>query len=665
MKLHCHCTPLPLKKEPNSEWIALVGNPNVGKSVIFHALTNIYVDVSNFPGTTLDIYHGKMNLDVIIDSPGIYGFSSFNDEERVTRDVIIQADRIVNIVNAANIERDLFLTQHLIDTGKPIVVVLNMIDEAKKQGISIDATKLSEKLGVPVVEVVAIKGIGIDELKKKMKTAKPGNVTPIVMEQLKDVSEIDANQAEKLLLLEGDLSISEQLNIKLLSQLEKIYTARRNYADKILENVITKIDSTSKIGVLIGRALIRPRYGIPFLILMLLLMYQVIGVYVAGGVVGITEEMIMIGLYEPFIVSLVTETFHVNPNSILGIVLVGEFGLLTMTFIYVLGLILPLVFSFYLFLAIFEDSGYLPRLATLVDRLMQNIGLNGRAIIPMILGLGCVTMATLTTRLLGSEREKRIAIYLLGLAIPCSAQLSVIFALLTGIGVSYSILYFVVLILILVIVGQILDATLKGDATSLLIDIPLMRLPRPVNVLKKSTIKTFHFLKEATPLFALGALLITTLQITGFLEKISASLKPLTVNGLGLPAEASTAFIMGIVRRDFGAAGLNDLSLTPVQIVVSLLTITLFVPCIASVLIIFKERATKEALIMWISTFFVSFIVGGTLFRMLFFVRDLPEHIQALITIFFFVVLSLIIKFVVNSLSKKESIHSNDYKKTA
>ncbi len=663
--MNCHCTPLPLKKEANSEWIALVGNPNVGKSVIFHALTNIYVDVSNFPGTTLDLYHGKLNDDIIIDSPGIYGFSSFNDEERVARDVIIQADRIINVVNATNIERDLFLTQHLIDTGKPVVVVLNMIDEAKKLGIQIDSQKLAKKLGVPVVEVVAIKGIGIETLKKTLKTVKTGQITPIVAEQLKDVCQMEISQAEKLLLLEGDLSISEQLNVQLTSQLEKIYTHRRDYVDKIIADVITKKDTTSKIGAIIGRALIRPIYGIPFLVLMLFVMYQVIGVYVAQDIVGLTEGVFMGEIYEPFIVSLFTETFKINGDSILGTVLVGEFGLFTMTIIYVFGLLLPLVFSFYLFLAIFEDSGYLPRLATLVDRVMQNIGLNGRAIIPMILGLGCVTMATLTTRLLGSEREKRIAIYLLGLAIPCSAQLAVIFSLLAGVGVSYSMLYFVVLVLILVIVGQILDATLKGDTTSLLIDIPPMRMPRPVNVLKKSSIKTFHFLKEATPLFALGAMLITTLQITGLLDKISDFLKPLTVNWLGLPEGASTAFIMGIVRRDFGAAGLNDLSLTALQTVVALLTITLFVPCIASILMIFKERPQKEALIMWFSTFFVSFLVGGTLFKIVSLVQHLSEQLQVLITLGFFISVSLLLKFVVGAFSNKGSVQGDDYKKSA
>jgi ferrous iron transport protein B len=660
-----HCSPLPIKKHDNSEWIALVGNPNVGKSVIFHELTNIYVDVSNFPGTTLDLYHGIMNNDVIIDSPGIYGISSFNDEERVTRDVIIQSDRIVNVINAANIERDLFLTQHLIDTGKPIIVVLNMTDEAVKLGMQIDVSKLSKKLGVPVIEMVAIKGLGIHDLKKAIKEACTGIITPFVKEQLESISEINARQVEKLLFLEGDVGIVEGFTTTLEhNNLENMYLARRQYVDEVIGDVLVRKDNSSKIGSILGRLLIRPLYGVPFLILMLLIMYQIIGVYVAEGVVGFTEDVLMRGKYEPFIVSFFSNTLTFNENSILGTYLIGEFGLFTMTIIYVFGLLLPLVFSFYLFLALFEDSGYLPRLATLVDRVMQNIGLNGRAIIPMILGLGCVTMATITTRLLGSEREKKIAIYLLGLVIPCSAQLAVIFSLLSGVRVSYSILYFLVLVLVLVIVGQILDLTLKGESTSLLIDIPPLRVPRPLNVLKKTTIKTFHFLKEATPLFAIGAILITTLQVTGLLEKISKFLQPITVSWLGLPAEASTAFIMGIVRRDFGAAGLNDLPLTEVQKVVALITITLFVPCIASILIIFKERVKKEAMLMWLSTFLISFTVGGFLFNLLDSLKHMSEVIQVLITIFIFVLLTLALNILVRINKKNGSDKVDDYKKS-
>ncbi|WP_026675161.1 ferrous iron transport protein B [Alkalihalobacterium bogoriense] len=663
--MSCHYTPLPIKKDSSSEWIALVGNPNVGKSVIFHALTNIYVDVSNFPGTTLDVYHGKFNDDIIFDTPGVYGFSSFNEEEKITRDLILQADRIINVINATHLERDLFLTQQLIDTNKPILVVINMMDEAKKSGISIDITRLSNVLGVPVIPMIATSRIGVNEVKKEIKQSKPGNVTPIISELLPELKEINVTQAEKLLLLEGDPDITEKLNPSMNSYLEEIYSARREYINSIIQQSVITDGTTTNIGIILGRSLIRPLYGIPFLVFILFIMYQAIGVFVAESVVGFTEDTIMGEYYEPFIVSFITDTIGVKEQSLLGEYIVGEFGLLTMTVIYVLGLIFPLVFSFYFFLSLFEDSGYLPRLAALVDRLLQSIGLNGRAIIPMILGLGCITMATLTTRMLGSEREKRIVTFLLALSIPCSAQLAVILTLLSGVGFSYIILYFGVLILILTIVGQFLAEILNGHSTSLLLDIPPMRIPHLVNVLKKTSIKTIHFLKEATPLFAFGAIIVTTLQVTGFSEKISSMLRPLTVYWLGLPEETSNAFIMGIIRRDFGAAGLHELTLSPSQTIVSLLTITLFVPCIASVLIIFKERPKKEALLMWGSTFFVSFLVGGIVQHLLQAVQHFSKPFQVGFILFFFMFVVGISKIIVRLVINKRKRHENDWEKAA
>lgn len=643
----------------------LVGNPNVGKSVVFQALTSIYVDVSNFPGTTLDISHGKWNQDLIIDTPGIYGVSSFTDEERVACEVILQADRIINVINAVNLDRDLFLTQHLIDTGKPVIVALNMMDEAKNKGVQVDAKRLSKQLGVPVVEIIATQNKGMDTLKNTIKQAQVGHPTPLLTNFLKEVEHVQGSQAEKVLLLEGCPLISERLKSQAHEKIEPIYSARRHHVNEILAQVITSSGSSSKLGTVIGQALIRPFVGIPFLLVVLLLMYQIIGVFVAEDVIELTEDIFMGEIYEPFIVSLFTDTFHLNEEGILGTILIGEFGLFTMTITYVFGLLLPLVFSFYLFLALFEDSGYLPRLATLVDRFMQKIGLNGRAIIPMILGLGCVTMATITTRLLGNDREKRIAIFLLGLAIPCSAQLAVIFALLAGVGKSYALLYFAALVLVLVVVGQILDSVLKGEATSLLIDIPPMRIPRPVNVLKKTTIKTVHFIREALPLFALGALVISVLQLTSMLDKISLFLKPLTVSWLGLPQEASTAFIMGIVRRDFGAAGLYDLSMSSAQTVVALLTITLFVPCIASVLIIFKERVTREAFIMWGGTFVISFTVGGLLHMLLNVFGGFSPFVQVLFSLLSMIFVGFIIKQGILLFYNKRSFVDDEFKQAS
>jgi len=302
---------------------------------------------------------------------------------------------------------------------------------------------------------------------------------------------------------------------------------------------------------------------------------------------------------------------------------------------------MPLVVGFYLFLSLFEDSGYLPRIATLVDRLLNGIGLNGRGVIPLILGFGCVTMATITTRLLASERERKIAILLLGLTIPCSAQIGVIAGMLAAVDGQLVALYSLVIFMVLVIIGTILNTLLPGKSTDLLIDLPPLRMPRLDNVLKKTGAKSYNFLKEAFPLFALGALIISVFQVSGILVFLQDLMAPLTVGWLKLPQEASTAFIMGIVRRDFGAAGLSNMALAPIQTVAALITITLFVPCIASILIIFKERSKIEASLIWGSSWLVAFLVGGIVSQLYSAFGGDSQSMGVLLVILSFVVITL------------------------
>ncbi len=607
---HCHGGDLKISLPEHGRKIVLTGNPNVGKSVFFNYLTGIYVDVSNYPGTTLDITYGSLDEDIVIDTPGVYGISSFNDEERIARDIILSADIVLNIVDAVHLERDLFLTQQIIDTGVPVIVALNMVDEAQKQGIKVDSHLLGQLLGVPVVETIAVSGKGLAEVKSKIKQAKTGNVChPELRKLLTEMQAKVPSQGESLLILEGDPIIAEKHGLEPAGYREKIYTLRREKVNDIIEQVVTIVNYGTDFKTKLGRWMITPATGIPILMVALYIMYKVIGVFVAQTVVGFTEETIMVGIYEPFIRDLVSR--FTDLNSWLGTILAGEFGVLTMTVTYVLGLLMPLVVSFYFFLSTFEDSGYLPRLAALTDRMLANIGLNGRAIIPFILGFGCVTLATVVTRLLGTEREKRIAIFLLALAIPCSAQLGVIAGMLAGIGGVYIALYVVVIFSVMAIVGTLLNRLLPGKSSDLLIDLPPLRIPRIGNVLKKTITKSYAFLKEATPLFALGAFLISIMELTGFLEAIQNLLAPLTVGWLNLPKEASTAFVMGIIRRDFGAAGLTELQLDPLATIVALITITLFVPCIAAILVLFKERSKKEAALIWLGSLSIAFLVGG------------------------------------------------------
>ena len=369
----CHTsTQVDLKNHSDKIKLVLVGNPNVGKSVFFNALTGIYVDVSNFPGTTVDISHGIYKNYIVLDTPGVYGVSSFNDEERVARDVILDGDIILNVVDAVHMDRDLFLTQQLIDMGKRVIVALNMMDDVKRNGLQIDVKKLSELLGVPVIPTVAVNKQGIKELKNTLATASTGNSISGIKDLMKSVMPKVSNPAEALLVLEEDENIIERNHIKeKYPYREKIYLQRRKRVNEIVNSVVTETTNGASFKTRLSQMMLNPLTGIPILLLTLFIMYQFLGVFIAQTVVGITEEIIMGTYYNDFIMNIFGPL--VEGYDFLEKFLVGEFGILTMVPIYILGLLLPLVIGFYFLLSILEDSGYLPRIATLVDRMLTKL----------------------------------------------------------------------------------------------------------------------------------------------------------------------------------------------------------------------------------------------------------------------------------------------------
>lgn len=589
--------------------LVLVGNPNVGKSVVFNYLTGKYVDVSNFPGTTVDISQGKYKNYVVMDTPGIYGVSSFNDEEKVAREVVLQADLVLNIVDGVHLERDLFLTLQLAEMGIPLIVAVNMMDEVNRQGIELDLKALEDILGVPVVPIAAAHKTGLEEMADSLYKAQKGNKSPEIKKLLEKFTLTDISEAKLLLALEGDLKIE---NIP--AKREEIYLLRRKQVDAICKKIVRYKNGKNIFAEKLGDKLIKPIVGVPILLLTLFLAYKIIGVFAAGTVVDFLEGL-MSTYYEPWIRAVVENL--ISLDSVLGQLLVGEFGVLTMTVTYIVGLLLPLVVAFYLLLSILEDSGYLPRVAALLDRSFHKVGLNGRAVIPMILGFGCVTMATISTRILGSDRERLIAIVLLSLTIPCSAQMGVITAMLSALGFGYFLAYILIMLAIFLLAGTVLNKLLPGKTTDLLIDIPPMRLPLLKNVWQKTWSKSLHFLSEAGPLFALGSLLIGLLHITGVLEILQMLAAPIVVTWMKLPKEAATAFIMGIIRRDFGAAGFFNMTLTKQQTLVAMTTLTLFVPCIASIVVVLKERGFRQGLGVFIGCIGIAFLIGGIMAQIL------------------------------------------------
>ena len=663
---------LPLRRPAGSSvltdqtQIVLVGNPNVGKSAIFNALTGMSADVSNYPGTTIDVSRGKIGANEVIDTPGIYGVSSFNDEERIARKIIVDADLIINVVSALSLDRDLFLTVQLAALGKPMLVVINQWDEAEYRKLKIDTDTLSEALGVPVLHSVAVRNEGISEIIAALPTATTGNIAPELSALLAPFLEKGLPQHLSLLALEGDAASAERLDCPVPDVRVAIYKARRLQVNDLYDRCLVQNGSRQTLSNRIGRFLLHPVWGtITSIAVCYLIFYQLLGIWIAGNVVDITEKQGMRVYYEPTVrrlaasvfpcdVVIADRTYHFphgtmsdattaksfdtarttvradkvqynfwsyhNLVGLIGNALVGEYGVVTLTVTYLLGLLLPLVLGFYLGLSLLEDSGYLPRLAVLVDRLLNKVGLNGRAIIPLILGLGCVTMATVTTRLLSTRREKIIATALLGVAIPCSAQLGIVSGTLAKAGGLASwVVYGTVVGGMLAAVGLLLNMVMPGKSQGLMIDLPPMRMPRARNVLKKTWTKSWNFMEESLPMFCLAGLVVTIGQVTGLLDAFIRVLQPITVSWLHLPNDPriATTFILGIVRRDFAAFGLTDVPLTPAQAVIAMIVITLFVPCVATVGVMMKERGPKIAMSIWIGSWLCAFVVGGALAQFL------------------------------------------------
>ncbi len=650
-----------LIKPKELQKVVLVGNPNVGKSCFFNFMSGMYVDVSNFPGTTVSITKSHFQGNDVYDTPGIYGVGSFNDEEKVARDIILSADVILNVVNALNLDRDLFLTLQLIDMGKKVSVLLNFSDELKKRKIKIDTKKLSDLLGVEVYQTAAVDKLGFDQIGEAVNSARVGKQELDLHFLLNQVMEKSVPQSDALLILEGDEAIAQKNNVLCgtADERERIYINRRNRVNEIVDLVEYEDSKKGEIFNHLGRLCLNPVTGIPILLFMLVLMYFFIGDLVSQRVVNFTENKIgkdlfeyniksFTGNYTPVYVDVKVldnngsvinnKTFNfpsgINANPTLQKefsefskqngaqsnfnfqnpfvkIFFGEFGVITMTVTYLLFLLLPLVIGFYFVMALLEDSGYLPRLATMLDRSFNKIGLNGKAVIPIMLGFGCITMANITTRMLGSEREKSIVTAILQFVIPCSAQLAVIAALLSGAGFAPMILYISVILTVLLVLSTVLNKMLPGESSPLLIDLPMIRFPRMSNVFKKTFFRSFGFMKEASFWFFIGALAVGIMEVSGILLVWQDVLAPFTTTWLKLPKEAANAFVMGMVRRDFGAAGLFHMNLSIMQKTVSIITITLFVPCIASFVVMLKERGWKEGMMIWFGTWIAAFLVGG------------------------------------------------------
>ena len=620
-----------------SPLILLVGNPNVGKSALFNKLTGQYVTVSNYPGTTVEVAHGHCHAlgdeIEIADTPGMYSLLPITDEERVASDMLFsgRVRAIVHVVDAKNLDRMLGLTFQLIETGLPVILALNMFDEARALGIRIDVDKLSSRLAIPVIPTVSITGEGLSLLIAHIKTPPPLSMFrtecgSIIEESLLSISALlspaspIAPRARAGLLLQGDTRERERLvqeknetasaavlaivaatHAKLNHSPHYYVTlALRTHVSQVLgECVSTPQTSTHRTRNILERLCTSPWTGYPLMALVLYFaLYQFVGQFGAGTCVNFIENTVFKAHFLPWATHWVQQTV---PWAPLRDLLMGEYGIITLGVRYAIAIILPIVGTFFLAFAILEDSGYLPRLALLVDRGFKRIGLNGRAVIPMVLGFGCDTMATLVTRTLETTRERIICTILLALAIPCSAQLGVILGLLAAHPSALAIWAGVVLGIMLV-VGYLAGKLLPGERPMFYMELPPLRLPTISNVFVKTYSRMVWYFREILPMFLLASLLIWVGQITHIFQLLIKGIEPI-VRAMGLPNESAVAFLFGFFRRDYGAAGLYDLQkaggLTTHQLTVAAITLTLFLPCVAQFLVMQKERGTKVTL--WIS----------------------------------------------------------------
>ncbi len=637
-------------RDSHGERVILVGNPNVGKSVIFNYLTGKYVIVSNYPGTTVEVATGTMfakgKIFQVVDTPGINSLIPTSEDEKVTRDILLHGPpaHLVQVIDAKNLRRGLLISLQLLEMGLSFLAVLNMWDEAKSRGIDIDLKKLSELLGMPVLRSVATRKKGLEKIKENLQPCSvslPDLVYPKAIEE--GVSRITSALPETsiskrslaLMLLSGDESLAGWLYRNLpeeeIFRIENIRhevqawfrdpigylinQARLRRVDEILSLVQTSPDAMHKtFATSLGNLAIHPFWGIPILLLVLYLTYQVVGVFGAQISVDFLEETLFGEWLLPPLTGLIQQFF---PILFLQELLVGPYGILTMALTYAIAIVLPIVGCFFIIFGLMEDSGYLPRLAVMSNKIFKKMGLNGKAVLPMVLGLGCDTMATMTTRILDTEKDRTIVTLLLALGVPCSAQLGVILGMFSGLPIFYLLAWIFLIALILITVGYLAAGLLPGEGSDFILELPPLRIPKASNIIVKTLARIEWYLKEAVPLFVLGTLVLFILHQTkalALLEKISS---PLIVHFLGLPVKATEAFIIGFLRRDYGAAGLFMLAreglLDHRQILVSLVTITLFIPCIAQFFMMIKERGLKKTL--WISAviFPIAFGVGGLL----------------------------------------------------
>lgn len=567
--------------------ILLMGNPNVGKSVVFSRLTGVHVIASNYPGTTVGFTKGYMHLPEelgfkgetaeLIDVPGVYTLEPASKAEEVACEMLKEGDVVINVVNATNLERSLNLTLQLLKKKVPLVVALNLWDEAEHTGININIEKLQQLLGVPCAPTCALTGEGFKELVSKIKEAKPGEYTYDEKERWHEVGNITA-------------------------EVEKITHRHHSFKEALA-------DASISTGT-----------GIPIALIVLFITFEVIR-FIGEGLIGYVFEPLFENLWAPVMLKL---SNFLGGKGLIHDILIGRlveggidfgesFGLLTTGLFVHLGAVLPYVFAFYLILSFLEDSGYLPRLAVLADSIMHRLGLHGMAIIPMMLGLGCNVPGALATRIMETKRERFIAATLMAITVPCMAQIAMVAGLIGKHGAAGLGLVFGTLFVVWIILGVLLNRVMKGESMEIFLEIPPYRLPYLRGLFKKTWMRIIWFIKEAVPWVLIGVFAANILYSLGIINLAARYTTPVISGILGLPGEAVGAILIGLLRKDIAVGMLIPLDLTFSQLIVASVVLTMYFPCVATFTTMVKELGIiamfKSVAIMIVSTL----VVGGIL----------------------------------------------------
>jgi ferrous iron transport protein B len=632
--------------------IALAGNANVGKSVIFNQLTGANQIIGNWPGKTVDRAEGSLcfeNYDIsVIDLPGIYSFSTFSLEEIVSRDYIAleKPDVVINVLDASVLERNLFFTIQLIEMEVPLVLCLNQVDVAKKKGMIINKEKLEEALGVPVVLTVATRGEGIYELvrtavevakrkpkRKRIEYSQDFEVRIKELERLIETEQVGLSYPSRwvaIKLLEGDTELIRLVASKSKKVVDVSEILAQDLATSCQEPCFSIIASErySLASIIASSALRQKETKITFSEkLDWLTTHKVFGYLTAAGVIAglLLWTFIIGGFLSTLISNALSFIEPLDPQvsgPIVSVLWNGAFG----GFVAGITLVIPFVIPFYLLLAMIEDSGILTRVAFMMDSAMHKIGLHGKALIPLILGYGCSVPAIHSCKIMESRRERLLAAFAITFA-PCTARTIVILGLVGAfLGPVWALSLYAVDLAIIFVLGRIAMKVMPGKSTGLIMEMHGFKVPSLSVVTKQTWARTKSIIYMVFPIYIVGSALVQALYALNVLTPISNAMSPLTVMWLGLPAVTGILLILGIVRKEFillGAVaivGSTDLTLlfpSPVQLITLALVAMLYIPCLSTIVILAKEFGWKAAATISLANIASAVLIGGLAFRVL------------------------------------------------